>query len=163
HIPYTNHNKNTYAIEEAGLVGRVVTLDDPGLGAALWLLPQAPDRQAREHETKQAFLRGLLGARGYANYAGMVRFMHARSVPLIAADAWYLSILGVAPAAQGQGLGRRLLEPTLAEAAAVGVSCWMETFTRRGARFYERSGFTLVAWHDEPTTGWPYAILRREP
>jgi hypothetical protein len=55
----------------------------------------------------------------------------------------------------------RLLEPMLAEARAAGAVTWLETFTDRGVRFYERVGFTLVAWHDEPTTGLRYAILCR--
>ena len=78
-------------------------------------------------------------------------------------EAWYLSILGVDPTLQGRGIGARLLAPTLAEADAAGAVTWLETFTTRGASFYERVGFTLVAWHDEPTTGRPYAILRRDP
>ena len=78
-------------------------------------------------------------------------------------DAWYLSILGVDPSVQGRGLGARLLEPTLAEARAAGAVTWLETFTDRGVRFYERVGFHLVSWHDEPITGRRYAILRRDP
>jgi ribosomal protein S18 acetylase RimI-like enzyme len=151
-----------YAIEEAERTGRVVLADDPAIGAALWLLPRAPDVEAREQDAKHAFLRDLCGPRGYARYARIVGFMHAQAERVIPADGWYLSILGVDPAVQSRGIGARLLEPTLAEARAAGAVSWLETFTDRGVRFYERVGFTLVAWHDEPTTGRRYAILARE-
>ena len=134
---------------------------DPTVGAALWLLPRSADVEAREHAAKHAFLRDLLGPRGYANYASITGFMHAHSEASISGDAWYLSILGVRSSAQGQGIGQRLIAPTIAEADAAGATSWLETFTTAGARFYERAGFTLAAWHDEPTTGRPYAILAR--
>jgi GNAT superfamily N-acetyltransferase len=151
-----------YSLEEAGRTGRVV-VDPDARGAALWLLPRTPEVEQREHDAKHAFLRDLCGPRGYANYARIVGFMHAQSERVIPADAWYLSILGVDPGVQGRGIGARLLEPTIAEADGAGVTTWLETFTDRGARFYERVGFALVAWHDEPTTARRYAILRRAP
>jgi len=152
-----------YSMDEAERTGRVVLTADPAAGAAFWLLPRSADVGAREHAAKHAFLRDLLGPRGYANYSRIAGFMHERAVPVIPGDAWYLSILGVRPSAQGQGIGWRLIAPTMAEADAAGVPVWLETFTTAAARFYERVGFTLVAWHDEPTTGEAYAILRRDP
>jgi GNAT superfamily N-acetyltransferase len=152
-----------HAVGEAERTGRVVTLDDAAAGAALWLLPRSADVEEREHAAKHTFLRELLGVRGYASYARITGFMHARATGVISADAWYLSILGVRPAEQGRGIGERLLAPTIAEADAAGAICWLETFTTAAARFYQRVGFTLVAWHDEPRTGQPYAILRRDP
>lgn len=152
-----------YAIGEAERTGRLVTTDDPAQGAALWLLPRSPETDARERAGKRAFLQARLGPRGYARHEQIAGFMHGRSQPVIPAGAWYLSILGVRPAEQGRGLGQRLLAPTIAEADAAGATSWLETFTTAGARFYERVGFRLVAWHEEPTTGRPYAILRRDP
>jgi len=152
-----------YALAEAERTGRVVTADDPTVGAALWLLPRPPDVESREREAKHAFLADLCGRRGYESYRRITDIMHARAVTAIPDDAWYLSILGVDPTAQGRGIGGRLLEPTLAEADAAGAIAWLETFTTRGARFYQRVGFTLLAWHEEPTTGRGYAILERGP
>jgi GNAT superfamily N-acetyltransferase len=152
-----------YSQAEAARTGRVVTADDPAIGAALWLLPRTPDIEAREHAAKHAFLADLCGPIGYDRYRRIVGFMHAQAEPVIPADAWYLSILGVDPATQGQGLGARLLAPTIAEADAAGAVTWLETFTARGARFYERVGYTLVGWYDEPVTGRAYATLRRDP
>jgi GNAT superfamily N-acetyltransferase len=152
-----------YAIDEAARTGRVAVADDPALGAALWLLPRTPAIDAAEHEAKHAFLADLCGPRGYANYRRITGFMHAHALDAVPPAAWYLSILGVDPAVQGRGAGARLLAATLAEADAAGAVTWLETFTTRGARFYQRVGFRLVAWHDEPVTGTPYAVLRRDP
>jgi GNAT superfamily N-acetyltransferase len=152
-----------YSIDEAERTGRVVLADDPSIGAALWLLPREADVEQREHEAKHAFLADLCGPTGYDRYRRIVGFMHAQAERLIPVDAWYLSILGVDPAVQSRGIGARLLAPTLAEADAAGAVTWLETFTTRGARFYERVGFALVGWYDEPVTGRAYAALRRDP
>ncbi len=152
-----------YSIDEADRTGRVVAADDPAVGAALWLLPRTIEVDTREHDAKHAFLADLCGARGYANYERIVGFMRARAEAVIPDGAWYLSILGVSPASQGRGIGQRLIAPTVAEADAAGATTWLETFTTGGARFYERAGFRLVSWHDEPSTGRPYAVLRHDP
>jgi GNAT superfamily N-acetyltransferase len=151
-----------YSLDEAERTGRVV-VDPEARGAALWLLPRTDDTAAREGAAKRDAFQALLGPRGYARYTAIVEAMHAHTSRVVPADAWYLSILGVSPSAQGQGLGRRLIEPTIAEAQAADAVCFLETFTTAGVRFYERAGFTLVAWFDEPTTAHPFAVLRRDP
>jgi GNAT superfamily N-acetyltransferase len=77
--------------------------------------------------------------------------------------AWYLSIVGVTPSAQGQGIGKRLIEPTLADADVAGVDCYLETFDRRNPGFYQRLEFATVASHAEPTTGATHSIMLRKP
>ncbi len=67
------------------------------------------------------------------------------------------------PAAQGQGLGRKLLEPTVAEADRVNATCYLETFSPRNLSFYERLGFSTKARFTEPTTGADYALMVRHP
>ncbi len=152
-----------WSIAEAERTGRVVLADDPAIGAARWLLPLQPDVEQREHASKHAFLADLCGPVGYDRYRRIVGFMRAQAERAIPGDAWYLSIVGVDPAVQSRGIGARLLAPTLAEADAAGAVTWLETFTTRGASFYERVGFTLIGWHDEPVTGRAYAVLRRDP
>jgi GNAT superfamily N-acetyltransferase len=93
----------------------------------------------------------------------MVGYMSARARSVVASDAWYLSIVAIAPHAQGRGLGARLLAPTLAEADAARAVCYLETFSSRSRRFYERLGFVAQGEFPEPTTGAQYAILTRVP
>jgi N-acetylglutamate synthase-like GNAT family acetyltransferase len=89
--------------------------------------------------------------------------MRPRAAAAVAEPAWYLSIVGVTPWAQGQGIGKRLIEPTLADADDAGVDCYLETFDRRNPRFYQRLGFSAVGSYAEPVTGATYTIMVRRP
>jgi ribosomal protein S18 acetylase RimI-like enzyme len=57
---------------------------------------------------------------------------------------WYLVVLGVDPACQGQGIGSGLLQPVLERAAADGVPCYLEAVTAPNVAFYQRHGFQIV-------------------
>ena len=151
-----------YSLGEAQRTGRCIVCAEPELGAAAWLLPRAPEVDAAECAAKARALSGLLGPLGNENYQRMVRFMAAQAEGVVPTDAWYLSIVGVLPAAQGQGVGARLLAPTLAEAQQAGVCCYLETFSSRNPAFYARLGFVPVATHRDPTSQAEYTIMRRD-
>jgi GNAT superfamily N-acetyltransferase len=150
-----------YSMAEAERGGRCLTPDDRRLGAAAWLLPRGDEVEAAESAAKHAFLARTLGPRGLAHYHCIVEFMAAQSPAVVPAGAWYLSILGIAPTAQGRGLGAKLLAPTLAEADASGAPCFLETFTPLSVAFYERLGFRRTARHLEPVTQSMYEIMCR--
>jgi ribosomal protein S18 acetylase RimI-like enzyme len=118
-----------YSLQEADRTGRCTVHEDPELGAAAWLLPRTPEVEAAEASAKAGYLAGLLGPNGWDNYRRIIEFMSHRSEPLVPEDAWYLTIVGVHPAAQGRGLGAQLVRPTLAEATKAGVHAFLETFT----------------------------------
>jgi len=151
-----------YSLEEAGRTGRVVLAPDPNLGATAWLLPRSTEVEAAESAAKSQSLGDALGSRGKENYYRIVRYMAPLAAEVIPAGAWYLSIIGILPSAQGQGLGAALLSETLAEASRVKAVCYLETFTPRNLRFYERMGFRQVAQHLEPTTNKEYVVMRRD-
>jgi GNAT superfamily N-acetyltransferase len=150
-----------YSIWQGLRSGRVVHLQNAADGVAVWVLPQSGGNRARERARKLAFLRRLLGTRGCARYQAMVDYMGERSRSLVGPEAWYLSIIAVAPQAQGRGLGARLLAPTLAEADATGAVSYLETFNEKSQRFYERCGFITRAEFTEPTTGSQYVLMMR--
>jgi GNAT superfamily N-acetyltransferase len=152
-----------YAIQEGRDIGRSVHLADRTRGVAIWLLPQAPEVLSRAAEKKRVFLETTLDPVGCANYYRIVTFMSTKAASIVGQDAWYLSIVAVDPAAQGQGLGRRLLEPTLAEADRVSATCYLETFSPRNSSFYDRLGFATEARFAEPTTGADYGVMVRYP
>lgn len=56
---------------------------------------------------------------------------------------WYLATLGVAPDAQGRGLGRALLRALLARADDDALPCYLETDRPENVAFYEASGFSV--------------------
>jgi len=151
-----------YSLNEAHRTGRCVVAPDPALGAAAWLLPRTPDVDGAESRIKSGYLGSILGPQGNENYHRMVRYMAPLAARVVPGDAWYLSIVGILPSAQGRGIGANLLTGTLAEAADLHVSCYLETFTPRNSHFYERLGFRRVAEHLEPVTTRNYAVMIRD-
>ncbi len=152
-----------YSIQEGRELGRCIHLADEARGVAVWLLPQSPELESQAAERKRTFLQAALNTEGYANYYRIIEFMSAKSATLVEDVAWYLSIVAVDPAVQGQGLGRKLLEPTIAEADRAGVTCYLETFGQRNLSFYQRLGFAAEAQYTEPTTGVEYTVMVRRP
>jgi GNAT superfamily N-acetyltransferase len=151
-----------YSLDEAERIGRCVVAPDPTLGAAAWLLPQSPEVDAVESSAKFEYLASVLGPRGLESYHRIVRYMAPLATRVVPRGAWYLSIIGILPSVQGRGLGAALLAGTLAEASQAHVPCYLETFSLRNLRFYERLGFCGVANHVEPTTNKEYVIMRRD-
>ena len=152
-----------YSMSEGARVGRLVVWPDPSVGAAVWLLPAEKFVDDAEAKAKAEFLAAALGATGADAYWRIIDFMRPRALAAVADSAWYLSIVGVKPSAQGQGIGRRLIEPTLAEADDAGAQCYLETFDHRNPGFYQRLGFSAIECHAEHVTGATYTIMRRNP
>src|SRR5580692_6143485 len=96
-----------YSMSEGARLGRLVVWPDESVGAAVWLLPQDNFQSDRESKAKAAFLSETIGTRGADTYRRIINFMRPRASALIDESAWYLSIVGVAPSAQGQGIGAR--------------------------------------------------------
>ncbi len=74
----------------------------------------------------------------------------------------YLAAVGVAPSAQGQGLGTLLLGPTLEACDEAHLPAYVEATCERNARLYERLGFARtreLRFRDSP----PLILMRREP
>jgi len=151
-----------YSLEEAQRTGRCVVAPDPTLGASAWLLPRSPEVDAAESAAKSAYLASVVGPQGLESYQRIVRYMAPLAAKVVPRSAWYLSIIGILPSAQGRGLGATLLAGTLTEASHARVPCYLETFTPRNLKFYERLGFCRVANNLEPTTNKEYLVMLRD-
>lgn len=57
---------------------------------------------------------------------------------------FYLSVLGVEPERQGEGIGTALMRPALDLASRASVPAYLETATGRNVLLYERVGFSVV-------------------
>lgn len=95
-------------------------------------------------------------------YFTIVSFM-SEQLDATLQDAWYLSIAGIKPDYQGKGLGAGLLTEVLNETDRNGIATYLETFTPRNIRFYERMGYKTTKEVLEPLTGCSYWIMVREP
>ncbi|WP_030571183.1 GNAT family N-acetyltransferase [Streptomyces aureocirculatus] len=77
---------------------------------------------------------------------------------------WFLATIGVAPDAQGQGLGRAVLAPGLDAADRAGHAAFLETSSERNVSFYERLGFVVTADIELPDGGpRTWCMLRAAP
>jgi ribosomal protein S18 acetylase RimI-like enzyme len=145
------------------LYGEVYATAGPD-GVAVWLTPANPTLTYGG-----MFRSGMLAASLRFGLAGVGRFMnlgrytdelHRRSVP---GPHWYLFLLGVEPARQGQGIGGLLIEPVLARSDADNVPCYLETPTERDVGFYQKHGFKIMVDGEVPNGGPRLWTMLREP
>jgi GNAT superfamily N-acetyltransferase len=76
---------------------------------------------------------------------------------------FYVRIIGVRPALQGQGLGSALMQPTLQRADSAGLPAYLEATTERSAALYERLGFRPMGVLELREGGPPVRPMRRPP
>ena len=76
---------------------------------------------------------------------------------------FYLRIVGVRTALQGQGVGSALMQPTLERADSAGLPAYIEASTERSAALYERLGFVHIDVLELPDGGPPVWRMRRPP
>jgi L-amino acid N-acyltransferase YncA len=70
----------------------------------------------------------------------------------------YVRTVGVRTELQGQGLGSKLMQPTLERADAAGLPAYIEASSERSAALYERLGFVHLGVFELPDGGprvWP--------
>jgi ribosomal protein S18 acetylase RimI-like enzyme len=75
----------------------------------------------------------------------------------------YLWFLGVAPAAQGRGVGSALLRAANARNDAASLPAYLETGTPRNVALYERHGFKVISEHKARADAPNMWSMWREP
>jgi GNAT superfamily N-acetyltransferase len=78
-------------------------------------------------------------------------------------SSWQLDTIAVAPALQGHGIGRALIEAGLAMARADGTSAFLSTGTPRNVAVYGRCGFRVYDQADAPDGGPRVWFMRWDP
>jgi ribosomal protein S18 acetylase RimI-like enzyme len=144
------------------MAGEVLTSAEPGGGASVWMPPDAAPTDEMFVESGLARLGDLLGddaARRFGSVIEFVEPLHKVSMP---EPHWYVMVVGVAPAFQGQGLGRALLQPMLDRADFDGVPCYLETTQPKNVTFYQRLGFRVLREEVEPGSGLRIWTFRRD-
>ncbi len=104
-------------------------------GAALSLPPGA-----RKAPPRVAVQQGRCFGIHLPKAAGLSSLMERRH---IREPHYYFPYIGVSPGAQGQGLGSRLMRPTLERCDEEGVPAYLEATNDRNTALYERLGFRL--------------------
>ena len=151
-----------YSLIEAEIYGEIFIPGNYNLGASAWAKPLDEDKEREKKEQKCEFIKVYMGSESLRTYNSIVSFMSEKAKLLIDENSWYLSIIGIAPEFQGQGLGASLLEQVLHETDQIGLSTYLETFTPRNMKFYNRMGYETIDSFFEPTTGSNYWIMNRK-
>jgi ribosomal protein S18 acetylase RimI-like enzyme len=137
----------TATVRDALAFGTVdAAVDDDGrlLGVAVWLPPGAfPWSTGRKLRSTPAMLkvaRVAPGAfRGFMRLGANSERHHPRD------RHWNLETMGIAPAAQGQGVGSQLIRPGLSRADGQRLPCYLTTAREANLGFYRRFGFEVEA------------------
>jgi GNAT superfamily N-acetyltransferase len=149
-----------YSLIEAEQHG-VLSVHPEQIAAAAWSKPLERALAQAVGEQKKDFIRDNMGKRCLDVYCNMTSNMAARTETVIPDECWYLSIVGVAPAHQGCGLGRRMVEEVLRRTDAANICTYLETFTPRNVRFYEGLGYVTAGEFHEGTANSNYCVMLR--
>ena len=118
-------------------------------GAAAWLPPEVAERFDEIEQSTRAAINPLTGDGG-VRYAEFWDWLGAH---LPGEPCWFLDLVAVAPAAQGRGLGRRLVMHGLELARADGYPAFLETGNPRNVPYYQSLGFRIVDEQRAPDGG----------
>lgn len=130
-------------------------IDRPAGGgaAAVWVNSQSLGPNSLIQEIRALPI--LLAATGWSRFdrlLAMRSFMDRRH-PMERPHA-YLWFLGVAPQAQGHGIGTRLLKSATDKLDAANTPAYLETGTTRNVALYQRHGF-VVTFEEKPRADAP--------
>jgi len=152
-----------YSMIEGEKSGELYIPEDHEYGVSIWTKPMNRSLEAKKHHEKELFLRNKMGDKSLKTYNTIVDIMSVNAEPFTGKDFWYLSIVGVIPEFQGQGIGAELIRDVLKKTDILKVSTYLETFTSRNVAFYKRLGYKDVKSFNEPTTNAKYWLMIREP
>ena len=150
-----------YSIIEAKEYGRCF-IPKQHYGVSIWSCPLSDQQESSKTQQKKQFIIRHMGEKSLQAYQAMCEFMSQQSTDLVDNNAWYLSIIGILPEYQGQGLGPGLVESILAEADELGVVSYLETFTPRNMSFYQRLGYESLGDFLEPLSQSRYWVMQRQ-
>ncbi|MGI8705681.1 MAG: GNAT family N-acetyltransferase [Sphingomicrobium sp.] len=146
------------------LFGRVLATAGEPRGVAVWLPPG--ETTMTDNRIAAAGLDAspaMLGEQAFGRFMSVmaqIELYHEQDVP---ARHWYLALLGVNPNYAGRGIGSSLLVPTLAQADADGIPCYLETAEERNVAFYRKHGFETLRHGTVPDTAVEFWTMQRLP
>jgi ribosomal protein S18 acetylase RimI-like enzyme len=103
---------------------------------------------------------GRQGAGRMQAYGRFVDDLHRKMLP---APHWYLQVIGVDPAYQGQGFSSRLLRPMLERIDGERLPCALETNIDKNVAIYRRFGFEVISEDKMRGTAVTSFLMLREP
>ncbi|MGX5200563.1 GNAT family N-acetyltransferase [Aliikangiella sp. IMCC44632] len=150
-----------YSIVEAQEFATVYMPSDIAYGVSVWSKPIDSSLLARKRQLKEKFFIQCLGEKASRLIRLISQQMGDNQRNFVQPSDWYLSIIGIAPEFQGQGLGLGLVEPILQQADELNVATYLETYSAKNHTFYQRLGYKNVAKFYQPRVKAEYWLMRR--
>jgi ribosomal protein S18 acetylase RimI-like enzyme len=150
------------ALTLGGKFGQVYTTPSTS-GVAVWFPPGHTELSLwglLSNGIIPPFKVGLTALRRFLTLMDFASQVHRTYVPQ---KHWYLLVLVVDPASQGQGMGGRLIQPILTKADAEGLPCYLETTNPQAVPFYEKYGFKTIYHGRIPGSNVSFWGIKREP
>jgi GNAT superfamily N-acetyltransferase len=150
------------ALTLGGKFGKVYTTPTMA-GVAVWFPPGHSELSLwsmLRNGILPPFKVGLTALRRFLALMDFASRVHCAYVP---EKHWYLLVLVVDPASQGQGMGGRLIQPILARADAEGLPCYLETSNPQAVPFYEKHAFKAIYHGKIPGSNVSFWGIKREP
>ncbi|MEX0719119.1 MAG: GNAT family N-acetyltransferase [Balneolaceae bacterium] len=150
-------------VARLGLTYGKIYVPEDFSGGAIWI---KPNRKVGFGGAVQAGLlkmpihfgiKGVKRSMKLSSYIDKIREEYAPEVH------WYLMALGVDSTKQGKGTGSALLHPLLAKADKEGTDCYLETFSLRNIKFYEKFGFKVFSEFKIPNEDLKFWCMVRKP
>ena len=141
-----------------------VTQDDDDIkGVAAWIPPGKPEMTIWQFFRMSLALPWKCGWHRLGRCLSLFYTLDRRHQQEMTEPHWVLSLIAVAPACQGQGIGSLLLQPVLEQADKEGTSCYLSTFTEQAVGFYKKHGFEVL-WRGKFSEGSPDIwTMKRKP
>lgn len=134
------------------------------IGCSVWLPPGLTDfTEARMAEAEMLSLTEYIGQEANDRldlFNEATEAVHQRLLP---GPHWYLLLLGIEPAFQGQRIGSRLILPLLTKADQDSLPIYLETTNPRNPPFYEKHGFEVRVQEPLCANGPIIWYMVREP
>jgi ribosomal protein S18 acetylase RimI-like enzyme len=146
------------------MFGRVLATAGEPSGVAVWLPPG--ETAMTDNRIAAAGLDAspaVLGEQAFGRFASVMAQIEVYREQDVPPRHWYLALLGVDPDYAGIGIGSSLLVPTLAQADADGLPCYLETAEERNVAFYRKHGFETVRHGTVPDTSVDFWTMQRLP
>lgn len=143
-----------------------LAVDESGaaVGAAMWLPPGEFEKVSTVRMLRAGYvwMPFALGFRWMLRSWRIFDEMVGRQLLVMREPCWVLDVLGVEPARQGEGIGRRLLEKGLARADTEAKPGFLVTHKLSNVKFYEHFGFRVVDEY-QMSNGGPVAYSMQRP
>jgi ribosomal protein S18 acetylase RimI-like enzyme len=143
--------------------GEVYASSEKLEGVAAWLPPgKAPFGMWQVIRSVPLSTLFGLAHQGISRMMAFDRYSDVQHRNLVPYPHWYLHIIGVDPAHQGQGFASRLVRPVLERTDKERMACYLETHNIKNVAIYRRFGFEVISDGKIPGTEvTSYAMLRK--